>query len=59
MGGLLQGLQETVTRTEHLHHVHLAEPLLVRVDGRTGMGVITRSAPGEAVRGTEEKPTEE
>jgi len=51
--------QETVTRTEHLHHVHLAEPLLVRVDGRTGMGVITRSAPGEAVRGTEEKPTEE
>ncbi len=51
--------QETVTQTEHLHHVHLAEPLLVRVDGRTGMGVITRSTAGEEVGRAEEKPTEE
>jgi len=34
--------QGTVAQTDHIHHVRLAEPLLVRVDGRTGMGVITR-----------------
>lgn len=31
-------------QTEHVRHVRLAEPLLVKVDGRTGRGVIRRPA---------------
>jgi len=49
--------QETVTETEHLRHVRLREPLLVRVDGRTGLGLITRGAlPDPAQKTPKETP---
>lgn len=35
--------QPAETGTEHIRHVRLATPLRVRVDGRTGRGVILRS----------------
>jgi len=35
------GQQSIVKETEHVRHVHLAEPLQIRVDGRSGRGVIT------------------
>lgn len=50
--------QETVTETEHLRHVCLREPLLVRVDGRTGLGLITRGAPSKPTRKTPEETPE-
>jgi len=33
--------QETVTRTEHVRHVHTQTPLALRVDGRSRRGVVT------------------
>ena len=32
--------QETVAESEHVRHVRLKKPLLVKVDGRTGCGLI-------------------
>jgi len=34
--------QKTITETEFVKHVHLANPLSIKVDGRTGRGVILR-----------------
>lgn len=36
------GSQETVARTEHVRHVRTAAPLVLRVDGRSRRGVVTR-----------------
>jgi len=33
-------VQEVVAQTEHVRHVRLSQPLTVRVDGRSGRGVI-------------------
>jgi hypothetical protein len=35
--------QPTLFQSEHVRHVRLARPLLVRVDGRSGRGVIART----------------
>lgn len=35
--------QPTVTETEHVRHVHLSNPLTVKVDGRSGRGVVIRT----------------
>jgi hypothetical protein len=34
--------QPAAAETRHLRHVRLAVPLSIRVDGRSGRGVITR-----------------
>ena len=36
--------QETIEETRFIRHVRLAEPLLIKVDGRKSMGVIYKSA---------------
>jgi len=41
----LRGLPATA-ETENLRHVSLPAPLAVKVDGRTGRGVVRRGAPG-------------
>jgi hypothetical protein len=42
--------QEVVEQTEHLRHVRLADPLRVKVDGRTGRGVIEKGGEAGASR---------
>ncbi|HAH06455.1 MAG TPA: hypothetical protein DCM05_08005 [Elusimicrobia bacterium] len=37
--------QKTEAETEHVRHVRLGAPLRVKVDGRTGRGVIARESP--------------
>jgi hypothetical protein len=34
--------QEVITETEFVKHVRLKQPLIIKVDGRTGMGVIKK-----------------
>jgi hypothetical protein len=34
--------QEEASRSEHVRHVRLPRPLLVKIDGRSGRGVILR-----------------
>ena len=40
--------QVVVNETDFLAHVRLPEPLLIRVDGRTGRGVIRMGGPPSA-----------
>ena len=46
--------QTVVSETELVRHVKLANPLLVKVDGRTARGVVMRSAPQDLPRTTNE-----
>ncbi len=40
--------QTVVTETDFLAHIRLSEPLLIRVDGRTGRGLIRMGGPATA-----------